>query len=479
MEFHGMTLVPVILSGGAGSRLWPLSREQFPKQLLPLTSEHTMLQETALRVAKWPGAHAPVVVSNEHHRFIVAEQLRQVGLPAAALILEPVGRNTAPAVAAAALSALQLAGEGALLLVMPADHVLKDVPAFERAVQAGLQAAAEGKLVTFGVVPTRAETGYGYIRHAGGAGPVHAVEAFVEKPNAERAAEYVASGNYLWNSGMFLLGARRYLQELAVHAPAMLAAVEAAHAGAKPDLDFCRLDKTAFEACPADSIDYAVMEKTRDAAVVPLDAGWSDVGSWDSLFEAHTPDASGNVVRGDVVSHDSHGNYVYSESRLVATVGLQDHVVVETKDAVLVMPRSRAQDVKKIVEHIKAHGRGEHLLHREVFRPWGSYDSVDNGERHQVKRLTVKPGATLSLQMHHHRAEHWIVVKGTARVTCNDKVFLMSENESTYIPIGAVHRIENPGKVDLHIVEVQSGSYLGEDDIVRFEDTYGRQGTQG
>ena len=404
-----MTLVPVILSGGAGSRLWPLSREQFPKQLLPLTSEHTMLQETALRVAKWPGMHAPVVVSNEHHRFIVAEQLRQVGLPAAALILEPVGRTTAPAVAAAALSALQLAGE----------------------------------------------------------------------PDAALAAEYVASGNYLWNSGMFLLGARRYLQELAVHAPAMLAAVEAAHAGAKPDLDFCRLDKAAFEACPADSIDYAVMEKTRDAAVVPLDAGWSDVGSWDSLFEAHTPDASGNVVRGDVVSHDSHGNYVYSESRLVATVGLQDHVVVETKDAVLVMPRSRAQDVKKIVEHIKAHGRGEHLLHREVFRPWGSYDSVDNGERHQVKRLTVKPGATLSLQMHHHRAEHWIVVKGTARVTCNDKVFLMSENESTYIPIGAVHRIENPGKVDLHIVEVQSGSYLGEDDIVRFEDTYGRQGTQG
>ena len=334
-------------------------------------------------------------------------------------------------------------------------------------------------MVTFGVVPTRAETGYGYIRHAGGAGPVHAVEAFVEKPNAERAAEYVASGNYLWNSGMFLLGARRYLQELAVHAPAMLAAVEAAYTGAKPDLDFCRLDKAAFEACPADSIDYAVMEKTRDAAVVPLDAGWSDVGSWDSLFDAHTPDAEGNVVRGDVVTHDSHGNYVYSESRLVATVGLQDHVVVETKDAVLVMPRSRAQDVKKIVEHIKANGRGEHLLHREVFRPWGSYDSVDNGERHQVKRLTVKPGATLSLQMHHHRAEHWIVVQGTARVTCNDKVFLMSENESTYIPIGAVHRIENPGKVDLHIVEVQSGSYLGEDDIVRFEDTYGRQGTQG
>ncbi len=474
-----MTLVPVILSGGAGSRLWPLSRELYPKQLLPLVGAHTMLQDTALRVATWPGIHAPIVVSNEHHRFVVAEQLRQAELPAAAIILEPVGRNTAPAVAAAALAALALVGEDALLLVMPADHVLRDVAAFHAAVEAGLAAAVAGQLVTFGVVPTRPETGYGYIRHSGGGGLVHAVEAFVEKPDAARAADYVASGRYLWNSGMFLFGARRYLQELAQHAPLMLDAVEAAYAGATPDLDFCRLDKAAFEGCPADSIDYAVMEKTQHAAVVPLDAGWSDVGSWDSLFEAQTADELGNVMRGDVLTHDSHGNYIYAESRLVATVGLENHVVVETKDAVLVMPRARAQEVKQIVEQLKSSGRDERLLHREVFRPWGSYDSVDNGDRYQVKRLTVKPGATLSLQMHHHRAEHWIVVQGTARITCDDKLFLLGENQSTYIPLGAVHRIENPGKVELHIIEVQSGSYLGEDDIVRFEDHYGRQGTQG
>jgi mannose-1-phosphate guanylyltransferase/mannose-6-phosphate isomerase len=344
-------------------------------------------------------------------------------------------------------------------------------------VQAGLAAAAAGKLVTFGVVPTKPETGYGYIRRGSGAGPAYPIAEFVEKPDAARAVKYLSAGDYLWNSGMFLFAARRYVEELGRLAPAMLEACQAALAGAKRDLDFTRLDAAAFARCPGDSIDYAVMEKTQDAVVVPLDAGWSDVGSWSALHESLTPDASGNVTRGDVVTEDSSGCYLYSSGRLVATVGLKDHVVVETKDAVLVAPKDRVQDVKNLVARLKQLGRSEPALHREVFRPWGSYDSVDGGTRFQVKRLTVKPGATLSLQMHHHRAEHWIVVEGTARITCDEKVFLLSENESTYIPIGARHRIENPGKVELHIIEVQSGSYLGEDDIVRFEDRYGREGT--
>ncbi len=471
-------LVPVILSGGSGTRLWPLSRELYPKQLLPLVGEETMLQDTARRLAGLTDA-GPIVVCNEHHRFMVAEQLRQIGVAPAAIVLEPVGRNTAPAVAIAALAALRDAAPGTapLLLVMPADHLLKDVAAFQRAVRAGLGPAAAGQLVTFGVVPTKPETGYGYIRRSGGTGPAYSIAEFVEKPDAARAARYVAAGDYLWNSGLFLFGARRYLDELGRLAPEMLAACEAALAVAKRDLDFTRLDAEAFARCPSDSIDYAVMEKTRDAVVVPLDAGWSDVGSWSALHESLAADASGNVTRGDVITEDSSGCYLYSTQRLVATVGLRDHVVVETKDAVLVAPRDRVQDVKNVVARLKALGRSEPAMHREVFRPWGSYDSVDGGARFQVKRLTVKPGATLSLQMHHHRAEHWIVVSGTARVTCGEKVFLLSENESTYIPIGAKHRIENPGKVDLHIIEVQSGSYLGEDDIVRFEDRYGREGT--
>jgi mannose-1-phosphate guanylyltransferase / mannose-6-phosphate isomerase len=471
-------LVPVILSGGSGTRLWPLSRELHPKQLLPLVGEETMLQDTVRRLAGLAEV-GPIVVCNEHHRFMVAEQLRQIAATAAAIVLEPVGRNTAPAVAIAALVALRDAAPGAepVLLVLPADHLLKDVAAFHRAVRAGLTAAAAGKLVTFGVVPTKPETGYGYIRRGGGGGPAYPIAEFVEKPDAARAAKYVAAGDYLWNSGMFLFGARRYVEELGRLAPAMLAACEAALEGAKRDLDFTRLDADAFGRCPSDSIDYAVMEKTRDAVVVPLEAGWSDVGSWSSLHDSLAPDAAGNVTRGDVITEDSSGCYLYSSQRLVATVGLRDHVVVETKDAVLVAPKDRVQDVKNLVARLKQLGRTEPSLHREVFRPWGSYDSVDGGTRFQVKRLTVKPGATLSLQMHHHRAEHWIVVSGTARITCDDKVFLLSENESTYIPIGARHRIENPGKVELHIIEVQSGSYLGEDDIVRFEDRYGREGT--
>jgi mannose-1-phosphate guanylyltransferase/mannose-6-phosphate isomerase len=471
-------LIPVILSGGSGTRLWPLSRELYPKQLLPLVGDETMLQDTARRLTGLAEA-GPIVVCNEHHRFMVAEQLRQVGATPTAIVLEPVGRNTAPAVAIAALTALAAAtpGDEPVLLVMPADHLLKDVAAFHRAVRAGLVAASAGKLVTFGVVPTKPETGYGYIRRGGGAGPAFPIAEFVEKPDAERAAKYVAAGDYLWNSGMFLFGARRYVEELGRLAPEMLASCEAALKGAKHDLDFTRLDAAAFGRCPSDSIDYAVMEKTQDAVVVPLDAGWSDVGSWSALHESLPPDANGNVTRGDVITEDSTGCYLYSSQRLVATVGLKDHVVVETKDAVMVAPKDRVQDVKNLVARLKKLGRSEPALHREVFRPWGSYDSVDGGTRFQVKRLTVKPGATLSLQMHHHRAEHWIVVSGTARITCDEKVFLLSENESTYIPIGAKHRIENPGKVELHIIEVQSGSYLGEDDIVRFEDRYGREGT--
>jgi mannose-1-phosphate guanylyltransferase/mannose-6-phosphate isomerase len=474
-------LIPVILSGGAGTRLWPLSRELYPKQFLPLVGERTMIQETALRAAGLPGLSGPIVVCNEAHRFLVAEQLRQAGVEPRAIVLEPVGRNTAPAIAVAALAAV--AGSAArkgedepLLLVLPADHVLADVGAFRKAVSEALPAARAGRLVTFGVVPTGPETGYGYIRQEAGSGAVRPVAEFVEKPDAARAQAYVESGDYFWNSGMFLLPARTYLEELGRLDPAMLAACRQAFESAATDLDFVRLDRTAFESCRSDSIDYAVMEKTNRASVVPLAAGWSDVGSWASLQDALPPDPSGNVTRGDVLSEDSNNCLLFSTNRLVAAVGLRDHVVVETKDAVMVAPKARVQDVKRLVERMKRAGRSEPGLHREVFRPWGSYDSVDAGPRFQVKRLTVKPGAKLSLQKHAHRAEHWVVVRGTARITRDDQVFLLQENESTYIPIGAVHRIENPGTEMLQIIEVQSGGYLGEDDIVRIEDTYGRTG---
>jgi mannose-1-phosphate guanylyltransferase / mannose-6-phosphate isomerase len=473
-------LTPVILSGGAGTRLWPLSRELYPKQLLALTGERTMIQQTALRLEGLAAA-GPVVVCNEAHRFLVAEQLRQLGIEPQAIVLEPAGRNTAPAIALAAHAALKAAGPKAaadpLLLVLPADHVIRDVPAFHKAVHAALDAARQGQLVTFGIVPTSPETGYGYIHRGPASGAVHRIVRFVEKPSATVAKDFVASGDYYWNSGMFLFGARRYLEELGRLTPEIASACAAAFAAAKADLDFTRVDKQLFEACPSDSIDYAVMEKTADAVVVPLAAGWSDVGSWAALHEASEPDAHGNVSRGDVICEDSEGCYLYSESRLVSAVGLKDHVVVETKDAVLVAPRSRVQDVKKLVFRLKEQGRYEHSLHREVFRPWGSYDSIENGPRFQVKRLKVKPGAVLSLQLHHHRAEHWIVVSGTARITRGEEVFLLEENQSTYIPIGVRHRIENPGMIPLHIIEVQSGSYLGEDDIVRLEDHYGRKGT--
>jgi mannose-1-phosphate guanylyltransferase/mannose-6-phosphate isomerase len=474
-------LIPVILSGGAGTRLWPLSRELYPKQLLALTGERTMIQETALRLVGL-SAGAPVVVCNEAHRFLVAEQLRQLGIEPQAVVLEPVGRNTAPAIALAAHAALKAAGPTAdtdpLLLILPADHVIRDVGAFQKAVHVALGAAQrEGRLVSFGVVPTAPETGYGYIQRGSASGALFQIARFVEKPSAALASEFLASGDYYWNSGMFLFGARRYLEELERLAPEIARACAEAFTAAKADLDFTRVDKRLFEACPADSIDYAVMEKTSDAVVVPMSAGWSDVGSWAALYQASEADARGNVLRGDVICEASQGCYLYSESRLVAAVGLKNHVVVETKDAVLVAPRDRVQDVKKLVFKLKEQGRYEHSLHREVFRPWGSYDSIENGPRFQVKRLKVKPGAVLSLQLHHHRAEHWIVVSGTARITRGDEVFLLEENQSTYIPIGVRHRIENPGKIPLHIIEVQSGSYLGEDDIVRLEDHYGRKGT--
>jgi mannose-1-phosphate guanylyltransferase/mannose-6-phosphate isomerase len=474
-------LTPVILSGGAGTRLWPLSRELYPKQLLPLTGTRTMLQQTVLRLDGLTTA-APVVVCNEAHRFLVAEQLRQLHITPKATVLEPFGRNTAPAIALAARAALKgLAGDtnavDPVLLVLPADHVIRDVAAFQQAVRDALAAAEAGQLVTFGVIPSSPETAYGYIQRGEPSGTAFRIARFVEKPNSERAREFVQSGDYYWNSGMFVFRARRYLQELQRFQPEMARICEAAFRNAQADLDFTRIAAPSFEACPADSIDYAVMEKTADAVVVPLSAGWSDVGSWSALHEASEADAHGNVIHGDVVLEDTRDSYLYSESRLVAAVGVRDHVVVETKDAVLVAPKNRVQDVKKLVQLLKERGRYEHSLHREVFRPWGSYDSIESGGRFQVKRLKIKPGASLSLQMHHHRAEHWVVVAGTARITRGEDVFLLEENQSTYIPIGTKHRIENPGMIPLEIIEVQSGSYLGEDDIVRFADVYGRKGT--
>ncbi|HEX7113230.1 MAG TPA: mannose-1-phosphate guanylyltransferase/mannose-6-phosphate isomerase [Mizugakiibacter sp.] len=466
-------VLPVLLSGGSGTRLWPLSREGHPKQFLALAAGHSMLQATWLRVCELAGGQAPLVVANEAHRFMAAEQLHEVGGAPSALILEPVGRNTAPAIAAAALAA---SAEGAdpLLLVLPSDHAIRDEVRFRAAVRAALPAAREGALVTFGIVPTAPETGYGYIKAAAGEG-VRAVERFVEKPDRAAAQEYVASGAYFWNSGMFLFRASRYLAELGRFRPDILAAVRAAMAAARRDVDFLRLDKAAFEACPAESIDYAVMEHTDAARVLPIDVGWSDVGSWSALWEVAERDAQGNAHHGDVVALDCRDTYAWTERRLVGLIGLDGVVVVDTDDALLVARKDEVQKVKDVVAQLKRQGRGEVALHRKVYRPWGHYDSIDMAERFQVKRITVKPGASLSLQMHHHRAEHWVVVSGTARVTRGDDIFMLAENQSTYIPVGMKHRLENPGKVPLELIEVQSGGYLGEDDIVRFEDVYGRE----
>lgn len=483
-----MNIIPVIMSGGSGSRLWPQSRALNPKQFLPLVNEQSMFQNTISRLDGLDSVRAPLVIANEDHRFLVAEQLRQMGRSAEAIILEPVGRNTAPAVALAALSTLNhntheevhaSDGKGEpMLLVLAADHVIRDEKAFHQAVEAALPAALDGKLVTFGIVPSHAETGYGYIKASkalvGNSEGVASVEAFVEKPDLETAQGYLSSGDYYWNSGMFLFKASRYLEELKTYRPDILKACEQAMTIQSPDLDFVRLDEKAFTACPDDSIDYAVMEKTTDAVVIPLDAGWSDVGSWSSLADISEKDEQGNSVLGDVVLHDTYNTYVRSDKKLIATVGVDNLVIVESDDAILVAHKDRVQDVKEVVEQLKAEGRPEVKLHRKVYRPWGSYDSIDMGDRFQVKRITVKPGATLSLQKHFHRAEHWIVVTGTALVEIEGKEVLLTENQSTYIPIGSLHRLGNPGKFDLELIEVQSGGYLGEDDIVRFEDTYGR-----
>ncbi|MBV6895990.1 mannose-1-phosphate guanylyltransferase/mannose-6-phosphate isomerase [Xanthomonas euvesicatoria] len=463
-------VLPIILSGGSGTRLWPLSRESYPKQFLPLVGDKSMLQSTWLRAAPVAG-HAPIVVANEEHRFMAAEQLQQLGVKPSAILLEPKGRNTAPAIAVAALEATR-DGADPLLLVLPSDHVIQNEAAFQAAVTLAATAAEQGKLVTFGIKPTAPETGYGYIKAGAGTG-ASAVERFVEKPDLATAQSYLASGEYYWNSGMFLFRASRYLEELRKFHPAIADACQKAWENGKRDTDFTRLDKDAFAASPSDSIDYAVMEKTADAVVVPLDAGWNDVGSWSSLLDVSNQDAQGNAHHGDVIQLDCQNTYAYG-SRLIAMVGLEDVVVVETPDAVLVGHRDRIQEVKDVVSQIKTAGRSEATWHRKVYRPWGAYDSIDMGQRHQVKRITVKPGAVLSLQMHHHRAEHWIVVSGTAEVTRGEEVLLLTENQSTYIPLGVTHRLRNPGKLPLELIEVQSGSYLGEDDIVRFEDTYGR-----
>ena len=484
-----MLIQPVVLSGGSGTRLWPLSREKYPKQLLPLIGEDSLLQATVRRVDGIAGVElaAPLVVCNEEYRFVIAEQLRVMGKPGT-VVLEPLGRNTAPALTIAAQAAMKN-GADPVLLVMPADHVIVDKAAFQAVVRQGAALAEQGAVVTFGITPDTPETGYGYIQTGDafgedvGTADAKRIARFVEKPDLQTAQAYLAEGNYLWNSGLFMLRASVWLAALKVCRPDILAACDAAWAQGKADGEFVRVGKEAFSACPSDSIDYAVMERIAagtassnlpDGVVIPLSAGWSDVGAWEALWQVLPKDGDGNVAQGDVLMQDSHNTLALSEGRLIACVGVDDLIVVETADAILVAHKNKTQDVKKIVDRLKAAGRSEGQTHRKVFRPWGWYDSVDNGERFQVKRIVVKPGGTLSLQMHHHRAEHWIVVSGTAKVTKGDETFLLSENESTFIPLGTTHRLENPGRVDLEMIEVQSGSYLGEDDIVRFEDVYGR-----
>lgn len=459
------------MAGGSGSRLWPMSRKNLPKQLLKLNGELTMLQATVDRL-KGVDCMSPSVICNEDYRFMVAEQLRQIDSDTSALILEPEGRNTAPAIALAAIEATRN-GDDPTMLVLAADHVIRDATAFQQCVKQGNELVTEGKVVTFGIVPTHPETGYGYLKASNKYG-ASAVETFVEKPDEINAQAYFESGDYFWNSGMFMFKASRYLSELKKHRPDILEACQQAMTNVVHDLDFTRVDAAAFAKCPSESIDYAVMEKAQDVWVVPMDAGWSDVGSWNALKEIGIKDAQGNVNMGDVIIYGTSNSYIRSENKLIAAVGLDNVVIVETKDAVLVANGDNAQDIKEIVNQLKETNRAEHVFHREVYRPWGKYDSIDKGSRYQVKNITVKPGQQLSLQMHHHRAEHWIVVKGTGKVTCGEKVKIISENESIYIPLGTKHMIENPGKIDLNFIEVQSGNYLGEDDIVRFSDKYNR-----
>jgi mannose-1-phosphate guanylyltransferase len=460
----------VIMAGGSGTRLWPLSRAAHPKQFLALHGEDTMLQATFKRLDGLD-IQSSVTICNEEHRFFVAEQLREID-KLGSIILEPVGRNTAPAIALAALSLPE--GEDSLLLVLAADHVIQDEAAFTKTLTNAISLAEAGKLVTFGIVAHEPNTGYGYIKKGKSQDLGFVVDAFVEKPSIEVAKEYLESGDYFWNSGMFLFKASRYLEELKKHRPDIYEACQLSMEGASEDNDFLRVNEAVFSACPSDSIDYAVMEKTGDAVVVPMDAGWSDIGSWSSLWDISEKDVKGNAIYGDVMIHESNNSYIRTDGKLVAAIGVDDLVILSTKDVLVVAHKDSVQDVKAVAQKLKAESRTEWESHREVYRPWGKYDSIDHGDRYQVKRITVKPGAKLSVQLHHHRAEHWVVVSGTAKVTNGDKTFILSENESTYIPVGVVHALENPGKVSLELIEVQSGSYLGEDDIIRFEDYYGR-----
>lgn len=466
-------ILPVIMAGGSGTRLWPLSRGNYPKQFLALDdSNTTMLQQTIKRLSGIE--HSPaMLICNEEHRFIAAEQVRQLDVQHSGIFLEPVGRNTAPAIALAAIKAIEN-DQDALLLVLAADHVIENPIAFQESVKNGAELAKRGKLVTFGIVGDKPETGYGYIKRGEQYQTGFVVDKFVEKPSFEVAEQYIESGNYYWNSGMFIFKASRYLEELKTYRPDIYSACSSAMKVQSDDMDFIRVDKAAFEACPDESIDYAVMEHTKDAVVVPMDAGWNDVGGFAALWEVSKQDESGNAFNGDVKAINTKNTLVYSDDKLIAAVGVEDLVIINTKDAVLVAHKNESQKVKAIVQQLKDEHRSEATFHREVYRPWGKYDSVDSGERFQVKRITVKPGAKLSVQMHHHRAEHWIVVSGTAKVHLDGKEQYLTENESVYIPITSVHALENPGKVNLELIEVQSGSYLGEDDIVRFEDRYGR-----
>lgn len=486
-----LSIQPVILSGGSGSRLWPMSRAMYPKQLLPMITEKSLLQDTVSRLDNLDINYQdirmlePVVVCNEAHRFFVAEQMLELGKTKAQIILEPEGKNTAPALTLAALT-IAKNNKDTIMLVMPADHVIKDIDEFHSVIAGGAEYANTHHLVTFGITPDRAETGYGYIKKGKPIAGEHAIATsiaqFVEKPDLDTAQGYFESGNYLWNSGMFMMKALDWLEAIAQFNPEMASCVESAWEKGEQDKDFYRVDKPIFKSCPSDSIDYAVMEKVASApvesistAVIPLDAGWSDVGAWSSLWEVSEKDNSGNVTRGDVFVHDSKNCLIYSEHRHAAGLGIEDLVIVDTADALLVSKKENAQDVKHVVSWLKNQERKEHLEHRKVYRPWGCYEGIDSGERYQVKRISVKVGASLSLQLHHHRAEHWIVVKGTAQVTRNEEVFLLTENQSTYIPLGVKHRLENKGNIPLEMIEVQSGSYLGEDDIVRFDDVYGRE----